>query len=118
MRIFQYFHFGTNECRVPFFCVRPPLAVTSSTVVSCAEIEGEGEVKLMDLRTAADIEIELLVPNENFVPPGVLRRAGNFVMQRVVDIGLPQVHVAVRSFFGDVYCVPRTSRLCIHAGCP
>lgn len=31
------------------------------------------------------------VPNENFVPVGVLRRAGNFVMQRVVDIGLPQV---------------------------
>eukprot|EP00903_Cladosiphon_okamuranus_P011789 g11079.t2 len=64
--------------------------VTSSTVVSCTEIEGAGEVKLMELRTAADIEIELLIPNENFIPPGVLRRAGNFVMQRSVDIGLPQ----------------------------
>ena len=59
--------------------------------MSCAEIESAREVKLMELRTASDIEIELLVPNENFVPPGVLRRAGNFVMQRVVDIGLPQV---------------------------
>lgn len=59
--------------------------------MSCAEIGRAGETKLMELRTASDIEIELLVPNENFVPPGVLRRAGNFVMQRVVDIGLPQV---------------------------
>lgn len=31
------------------------------------------------------------VPNENFVPLGVIRRVGNFVMQRVVDVGLPQV---------------------------
>lgn len=45
----------------------------------------------MELRASSNIEIELLVPNENFVPVGVLRRAGNFVMQRVVDIGLPQV---------------------------
>lgn len=62
--------------------------------MSCAEIEGAGEVKLMELLTGSDIEIELLVPNENFVPLGVLRRAGNFVMQRVVDIGLPQVNLS------------------------
>lgn len=37
------------------------------------------------------VEIENQVPNENFIHVGVLRRAGNFVMQRVVDIGLPQV---------------------------
>ncbi len=65
------------------------LAVTSSTIVSCAEMEGN--TKAMELSTASDIEIEILVPNENFVPVGVLRRAGNFVMQRVVDIGVPQV---------------------------
>lgn len=71
----------------------PPLfllsAVTSSTIVSCAEVEGN--TKAMELSTASHIEIEILVPNENFVPTGVLRRAGNFVMQRVVDIGVPQV---------------------------
>ncbi|CAN0284961.1 unnamed protein product [Pylaiella littoralis] len=64
--------------------------VTSSTVVSCAEKEDGRQANLLELRTSSDIEIELLVPNENFVPLGVLRRAGNFVMQRVVDIGLPQ----------------------------
>lgn len=65
--------------------------VSSNTVVSCAEKEDARRAKLMELRTSSDIEIEILVANENFVPLGVLRRAGNFVMQRVVDIGLPQV---------------------------
>ncbi|CAM9691610.1 unnamed protein product [Ectocarpus fasciculatus] len=65
--------------------------VSSSTVVSCAKKEGtSGDANIMELRASSNIEIELLVPNENFVPVGVLRRAGNFVMQRVVDIGLPQ----------------------------
>ncbi|CAB1096377.1 unnamed protein product [Ectocarpus sp. CCAP 1310/34] len=65
--------------------------VSSSTVVSCAKKEGTpGDANIMELRASSNIEIELLVPNENFVPVGVLRRAGNFVMQRVVDIGLPQ----------------------------
>lgn len=65
--------------------------VSSSTVVSCVEKEDSGQTNLMVLRTSSEIEIEILVPNENFVPLGVLRRAGNFVMQRVVDIGVPQV---------------------------
>eukprot|EP00904_Undaria_pinnatifida_P002053 jgi/Undpi1/11849/HiC_scaffold_4.g01548.m1 len=66
--------------------------VTSSTVVSCADIEDSGEHNshMLQLRTEANIEIEMLVPNENFVPLGVLRRTGSFVMQRVLDIGLPQ----------------------------
>ncbi|CAN0522787.1 unnamed protein product, partial [Ectocarpus sp. 12 AP-2014] len=65
--------------------------VSSSTVVSGAKKEGTpGDANIMELRASSNIEIELLVPNENFVPVGVLRRAGNFVMQRVVDIGLPQ----------------------------
>lgn len=61
----------------------------------------------MELRTSSDIEIELLVPNENFVPTGVLRRAGNFVMQRVVDIGLPQVYISSSIVLGQqwfTYC--------------
>lgn len=61
--------------------------------MSCAEKEDGRQANLLELRTSSDIEIELLVPNENFVPLGVLRRAGNFVMQRVVDIGLPQVNL-------------------------
>ncbi|CBJ28056.1 conserved unknown protein [Ectocarpus siliculosus] len=65
--------------------------VSSSTVVSCAKKEGTpADANIMELRASSNIAIELLVPNENFVPVGVLRRAGNFVMQRVVDIGLPQ----------------------------
>lgn len=60
--------------------------------MSCAEKEDAKQAKLMELRASSDIEIEILVPNENFVPRGVLRRAGTFVMQRVVDIGLPQVN--------------------------
>lgn len=66
--------------------------VSSSTVVSCAEKEESGRANLTVLRASSDIEIEILVPNENFVPLGVLRRAGNFVMQRIVDIGVPQVN--------------------------
>lgn len=75
-----------------FFVCFLGVTVTSSTVVSCSEMEDTRPAKLMELRTSSDIEIEILVPNENFVPLGVLRRAGNFVMQRVVDIGLPQVN--------------------------
>ena len=59
--------------------------------MSCTEMEGARDTNAMELSTASGIEIEILVPNENFVPVGVLRRAGNFVMQRVVDIGVPQV---------------------------
>ena len=71
----------------------------------------------MELRTASDIEIELLVPNENFVPPGVLRRAGNFVMQRVVDIGLPQVCLSITAwrklrFFASTSCAQHLCGWC------
>ena len=45
-------------------CVSLPSAVTSSTVVSCAGLEDEGpgdpDRRLLQLRTGANIEIEML----------------------------------------------------------
>ncbi|CAN0340710.1 unnamed protein product [Discosporangium mesarthrocarpum] len=84
-------------------------SVKSNTVVSCADFaqeekrwgwKGGKEGATKELRTKATIDIDLLVPNENFIPIVVLQRAGTFVMQRVLDIGLPQFTRFLRRDYG------------------
>ncbi|CAM9324983.1 unnamed protein product [Choristocarpus tenellus] len=86
-------------------------SVSSTTIVSSSDVEvekggvfgrgrGSGGKGNKSLRTQASIEIDILVPNENFIPHGVLRRTGSFLMQRVLDVGLPQFTRFLRRDYG------------------
>ncbi|KAG5180522.1 hypothetical protein JKP88DRAFT_263944 [Tribonema minus] len=58
-----------------------------ATVVTCGDPERGGR---RALRSSVSLRIEVAVPRENWLPLGALTRGGTFILQRCMDLFLPQ----------------------------
>ncbi|CAM9223736.1 unnamed protein product [Chrysoparadoxa australica] len=62
-----------------------------SNIVSCADAPASkrGEAT-KSLTNSVEISVDLQVPNETFISPRVLQHGGSFVLQRMLDLAVPQ----------------------------
>ncbi|CAN0231977.1 unnamed protein product, partial [Phaeothamnion confervicola] len=103
--------FGTAVAPVLYIRVNVDAAAATANIsIESVELEGSEAVRSIrgayneigqptasfipaatpPMRLQVTLRVDLLVPRESWLPPTALEKGGSFVLQRVLDIGVPQ----------------------------